>query len=222
MLFFRQPHLKERKNFEATRQLNIHSGKKLSLDCKTRCNSTYLMLNNVLIYRDVFARLKQRESQYNCLPSEEDWKLAKEICDRLELFFEVTELFSGTKYPTANLYFLKICEIRFSIYEWRNCMCDEIRIMASSMITKFEQYWDAIHGIMAVAAILDPRYKMKLIEYYFPIIYGDGAYTKIENIQKICDDLAGQYRLTSELSEEVHRFPTIHHLFKQGRCVWER
>ena len=126
--------------FEVTRQLNIHSGKKLSLDCKTRWNSTYLMLNSALIYKDVFARLKQRESQYNCLPSEEDWKLAKEICDRLELFFEVTGLFLGTKYPTANLYFPKICEIRFSIYEWKNSMCDEIRIMASSMITKFEQY----------------------------------------------------------------------------------
>ncbi|TXG49073.1 hypothetical protein EZV62_024948 [Acer yangbiense] len=159
---------REGKKFEATRQLNIHSGKKLSLDCKTRWNSTYLMLNSALIYKDVFARLKQRESQYNCLPSEKDWKLAKEICDRLELFFEVTEF----------------------------------------MITKFEQYWDVIHGIMAVAAILDPRYKMKLIEYYFPIIYGDGAYTKIEKIQKICDDLVAQYRLTSELSEEVHHFPT--------------
>ncbi|TXG73486.1 hypothetical protein EZV62_002065 [Acer yangbiense] len=69
-------------------------------------------------------------------------------------------------------------------------------------------YWDVIHGIMVVAAILDPRYKMKLIEYYFPIIYGDGAYTKIEKIQKICDDLVGQYRLTSKLSEEGHHFPT--------------
>ena len=43
--------------FEDTRQLNIHSGKKLSLDCKTRWNSTYLMLNSAMIYKDVFARL---------------------------------------------------------------------------------------------------------------------------------------------------------------------
>ncbi|KAK2648511.1 hypothetical protein Ddye_016000 [Dipteronia dyeriana] len=63
---------------------------------------------------------------------------------------------------------------------------------------------------MVVVTILDPRYKMKLIEYYFPIIYGDGAYTKIEKIEKIkkiCDDLVGQCRLTSKLSEEVHHFP---------------
>ncbi|KAK3229766.1 hypothetical protein Dsin_001647 [Dipteronia sinensis] len=171
-------------------------------------NSTYLMLNSALIYKDVFARLKQREPQYNCFPSEKDWEVAKEICDRLKLFFEVTELFLGTKYPTANLYFPKICEIRFSIYEWKNSTCDEIRIMASSMISKFEQYWDVILGIMAIATILDPRQKMKLIEYYFSIIYGDGAYTKIEKNQKICDELVGQYRLTSKLSEEVHHFPT--------------
>ncbi|XP_076922799.1 zinc finger BED domain-containing protein RICESLEEPER 2-like [Bidens hawaiensis] len=59
--------------FEASaRQLGIQSSKKLSLDCKTRWNSTYLMLNVAIIYKDVFMRLKQRESQYNSLPLEKD------------------------------------------------------------------------------------------------------------------------------------------------------
>ena len=32
--------------------------------------------------------------------------------------------------------------------------------MARSMVAKFEKYWSDIPGVMAVAAVLDPRYKM--------------------------------------------------------------
>ena len=43
---------------EAAHQIHIPSNKKLALDVKTRWNSTFLMLQTSLIYRDVFARLK--------------------------------------------------------------------------------------------------------------------------------------------------------------------
>ena len=61
--------------FRATRHLNIKSNKKLSFDCKTRWNFTYLMLHITLIYKINFPRLKQRESQYKYLSFEEDWML---------------------------------------------------------------------------------------------------------------------------------------------------
>ncbi|KAL6327845.1 hypothetical protein AAG906_026519 [Vitis piasezkii] len=47
---------------DAARQLRIPCNKKLSLDCKTRWNSTYLMLSIAVTYKDVFPRLKQREN----------------------------------------------------------------------------------------------------------------------------------------------------------------
>ena len=87
----------------------------LILDCKTRWNSTFLMLSIALEYKDVFHRLSHREPLYKHVPNDLDWNLAKEICDKLELFYEVTVIFSGTKYPTANLYFPNICEIKLSM-----------------------------------------------------------------------------------------------------------
>uniref|UniRef100_A0A2N9EKL9 HAT C-terminal dimerisation domain-containing protein n=1 Tax=Fagus sylvatica TaxID=28930 RepID=A0A2N9EKL9_FAGSY len=42
------------------------------------------------------------------MPSEEDWEIASDICQRLSLFYKVTEVFSGTSYPTANLFFPKL------------------------------------------------------------------------------------------------------------------
>ena len=133
-----------------------------------------------------FFCLKQCEEQYHCLPSEMDWTLAAEICGKLKVFYSATELFSSTKYATSNLLFPKVCEIRMSISQLMNYGYDVIRIMASKMMTKFEKYWKDVGGVMDVAVVLDPRYKMKLIEFYFPKIYGSNFSIEIERICKLC------------------------------------
>ncbi|XP_070662458.1 zinc finger BED domain-containing protein RICESLEEPER 1-like [Malus domestica] len=61
--------------------------------------------------------------------------------------------------------------------------------MARSMIEKFDQYWSVIHGIVVVATVLDPRFKMRLIEYFFPLMYGQYASNEIDKIRKYCYDL---------------------------------
>ena len=63
------------------------------------------MLKTALLYKKVFERSKLRDPKYKCLPSDNDWIRAQKLCDKLEVFYEVTLLFSGTKYPTANLFF---------------------------------------------------------------------------------------------------------------------
>ena len=45
--------------------------------------------------------------------------------------------------------------------------------MTESMLAKFNSYWANVNVVMAVAAILDSRYKMKLLEFYYPNIYSD-------------------------------------------------
>ena len=91
---------------DATRQLRIPCNKKLCLDCRTRWNSTYLMLSMAIAYKDVFPRLKQHEKLYTIVSSEEEWNLAKEVCGRLKLFYNITKLFSGQNYSTANTFFI--------------------------------------------------------------------------------------------------------------------
>ena len=65
--------------------------------------------------------------------------------------------------------------------------------MASSMLKKFEKYRDVVHGMMAIAAILDPRYKMTLVQFYFPIIYGDDSSYEVDRIRKLCCYLVSEY-----------------------------
>ena len=45
--------------------------------------------------------------------------------------------------------------------------------MATNMIEKFNKYWGKIHNLLAVATMLDPRFKMKLVEFYFPKTFGN-------------------------------------------------
>ncbi|KAL8543338.1 hypothetical protein ACS0TY_004034 [Phlomoides rotata] len=135
------------------------------------------------------------------VPTEEDWENAKDICAKLKLFNNMTELFSGTEYPTANLYFPKICEIRLALRRWINSEKPTIVDMATKMLEKFEKYWSQINGIMGVATVLDPRYKLKVLHYYFPLLYSsEDAKKEIERIKEICVDLVNEYSVKFKAS----------------------
>lgn len=69
------------------------------------------MLNDALSYKQVFDHLRRIEKQFICAPSDEDWKLAKEVYSRLKLFCDIAEMVSGAKYATANMCFPKVCGI---------------------------------------------------------------------------------------------------------------
>ena len=51
---------------------------------------------------------------------------------------------------------------------------------------------------MAIAAILDPRYKVRLLEFYYPNIYGDNSDLEIEKIKKLCYDFLDEYEDVNE------------------------
>ena len=155
------------------------------------------MLSTALIYKIIFSHLAKREASYTCLPTEYDWEVAKDICGRLELFYSMTEFFSGRKYPTTNMYFTLVCELKIALNEWSLSSNEMISRMAESMLAKFNSCWAGVNVIMAVAPILDPRYKTKLLEFY-PNIYGDNSDLEIEKIKKLCYDFLDEYEDVNE------------------------
>ncbi|KAL8530375.1 hypothetical protein ACS0TY_007421 [Phlomoides rotata] len=90
-----------------------------------------------------------------------------------------------------------------SLKEWLCCGKSIIERMIMRMLDKFEKYWFQINDIMGMATILDPRYKLRLLHFYFPLIYtnGEDANKKIERIQGICYNLLNEYSLKSKASE---------------------
>lgn len=37
------------------------------------------------------------------------WEFAKEVCEKLKFYYKATQVFSGTKYPTADTCFINMC-----------------------------------------------------------------------------------------------------------------
>ena len=120
------------------RQVGVNCQKELLLDCKTRWNSIYMMLSVALEYREVFNRLRKKDKHYVCLPSEDEWNMASDVCEKLKLFYHVTEKFSSTKYPTLNIFFPLICEMKLSLLSWKVSDNEVIKARASTSLTKVE------------------------------------------------------------------------------------
>ncbi|XP_058103795.1 zinc finger BED domain-containing protein RICESLEEPER 1-like isoform X3 [Magnolia sinica] len=177
--------------------------KKLILDVPTRWKSTYMMLETALEFKDVISLLAECDSNLKAAPSTEEWEKARLTCDCLKLFYDVSRIFSGTKYPTANRCFAEICGIHLQLKEW--CVCENyfIVLMAMKMKERFDKYWSNISLILAIAAILDPRVKMKSIEYYFPKIYGNETELRTKGIRDGLHNLYNEYAvcLTSSIPD---------------------
>ncbi|KAK2642296.1 hypothetical protein Ddye_024059 [Dipteronia dyeriana] len=78
--------------------------------------------------------------------------------------------------------------------------------MASNMIVKFDRYWNDVHGVLAMANLLDPRFKLKLPQYFFPLIYGeDKAEDEVKKVRKLCENIFLEYqaRVCEKSSQEV-------------------
>ena len=152
------------------------------------------MLQTALEYKDLFPRLKIRDPNFSCEPSDYDWMIAATIAEKLEVFYDATKLFSGRKYPTANCYFVQICKLRNALIKWVNDDDVFIKTMAEKMFAKYEKYWSTIHTVLAIAVVLDPRYKFKVIEYYYEQIFGDDSDIEIMNLKRICYELLNEYQ----------------------------
>lgn len=179
---------------DVARGLNVNLDKKLTLDRNNRWYSTLSMLNVAISYKQVFDHLRQIEEQYICAPDDDDWKIAKEFCSKLKLFSDIAELISEAKYVTANMYFPKICGIRMAMRRWPGCEDELIGRMRNEIAELFEKYCVEVHDLMAVATVLDPRYKLELLQFYFPSIFGDEAYNEINRVRQLCYDLIKQYQ----------------------------
>ncbi|XWS20457.1 hypothetical protein CRYUN_Cryun31cG0102600 [Craigia yunnanensis] len=55
--------------------------------------------------------------------------------------------------------------------------------LTKSLKEKFDRYWSDCFLVLAIAVVMDPRFKMKLVEFRFSWIYGKkaGMWIKIVN-----------------------------------------
>lgn len=187
---------------EIAQEVGINSQKKLVLDYPIQWNSTYLMLETALEYRAAFSLLQEHDPAYMSSLTDMEWDWVTSVTGYLKLFVEITNVISGNKCPTANVFFPEICDIHIQLIEWCKSADDFLCSTALKMKAKFEKYWSKCSLALAMAAILDPRFKMKIVEYYYSQIYGINALDRIKEVSDGIKELFNMYSIVPTMVDE--------------------
>jgi hypothetical protein len=178
--YVRGSQMRKQNFLHAVNKMSLDSRNELKQDVPTRWNSTYLMLDTAIHYRSAFSYLEMIDSNYKHCPTTPKWEKATHICCFLAPFYHATCEFSGTKYPTANLYFPVIYDIYITLKEEVESEDEYKKLMAIQMLSEFETYWSEFSVVLALAAVLDPPYKLQLVNFCYLRLYG------VNNSRKYC------------------------------------
>ncbi|KAH7672343.1 Tam3-transposase (Ac family) protein [Dioscorea alata] len=126
----------------------IESQKHLCLDCPTRWNSTYLMLDVAQTYERAFDRFALEDpymiQDIDSIPTTTDWRKARYLNQFLENFYELTLKVSGSKYVTCNTFFQDISGMNAVLTNMMENDNHEVAAMAIGMKEKYDKYWGKI------------------------------------------------------------------------------
>lgn len=161
------------------------------------------MLERAITYREAFRHLADVDAAYKFCPTELEWERAGMISEFLSPFAEMTRLVSGSSYPTANLYFMQVWLIENWLRSNEFCGDEVICGMVATMKLKFDKYWEDYSDILAIAAILDPRLKLKFVEFCFTTLDACGCKMKIDNIKKKLKKLFDVYKKNTKKDVDV-------------------
>ncbi|XP_059650339.1 zinc finger BED domain-containing protein RICESLEEPER 2-like [Cornus florida] len=145
------------------------------------------------------ADVQLSDSNYKFCPSQEEWSRIEKIYKFLTVFYDVKNIFSGSKYPTANLYFPSVFSVQLTLREEMDSKDQFMSKMATQMYSKFVKYWSDYSMILAIAVILDPRYKLGFVIFSYNKLNGDN---NIEStlVHDALFNLFDQYLLNSPMA----------------------
>ncbi|XP_031247125.1 zinc finger BED domain-containing protein RICESLEEPER 1-like [Pistacia vera] len=182
--------------------------RKLILDFKTRWNSTYKMLATALKFQRVFPRYIQRDQHFTSCPLDEDWDKIERVCEILKVSNVATNIISGSEYPTSNRFLAELCKVKVLLDKHAKDENEFVRTMVRKMKGKFDKYWGECNLLISIAAVLDPRCKMRVLDYVFPKIYGNlEAWAHSTTVRDVLYKLYREYVVESQ-SSIVRHMPT--------------
>ena len=129
--------------------------KSFNLDMPIKWGSTYKLLRDTYIYKEIISDLYNNAMGEDIL-TQDLWDVAQAFCSLLAIFDKATTHFSYVYQPTINDVVVKIVEIivELSSYTPSHPLLDCVLSMKSKLL----KYFFDMPKLILISAILDPRY----------------------------------------------------------------
>ncbi|GLU20234.1 hypothetical protein SLE2022_364440 [Rubroshorea leprosula] len=161
------------------------------------------MLERALLYRQAFINFALEDRNYVWSLEPNEWIRVQHICQLFEPFSEITTLFSGPQYPTANLFCKHVWAIELTLQAEMGSHDPCVRAMAKNMKIKFDKYWDCSSLVLAFAIILDPRFKLDYVKYCCVKLDETTHLAKYENVKNCLKSLYNEYSHNEDKNVEA-------------------
>ncbi|XP_027361104.1 zinc finger BED domain-containing protein DAYSLEEPER-like isoform X2 [Abrus precatorius] len=183
----------EDKFLELKQQLQVPSERNLSIDDQIQWNTTYQMLLAASDLKEVFSCLDTSDPDYKGAPSMQDWKLVGTLCTYLKPLYDAASILTTTTHPTVITFFHEVWKLQLDLA--RAVASEDPFISNLNKITheKMDKYWSDCSLVLALAVVMDPRFKMKLVEFSFTKIYGEDAHLYIKTVDDGIHELFHEY-----------------------------
>ncbi|GAA0148026.1 hypothetical protein LIER_07576 [Lithospermum erythrorhizon] len=197
VLYVKTSAVREHKFIELKQQLQVPSMKNLILDDLTKWDTTYHMLMSASELKEVFSCLDTSDPEYTLTLSMEEWKQVETLCVYLCHFYDAVNILTAPVYPTSNIFFDEVWKIHLELMHGTVSEDPLVCYITKPLLEKFERYWRDCGLFLAAAVMMDPRFKMKLVEFSFNRIYGADAETWIKIVEEGVHELFLEYVVQS-------------------------
>ncbi|KAK4765238.1 hypothetical protein SAY86_026328 [Trapa natans] len=160
---------------ELKQHLQVCSAKELAIDDQTKWNTTYNMLVAACELKEVFSCFDASNPGYKISPSMDDWKQIETLCSYLNIFFDAASILAVAPHLTVNVLFPEVSKIQLELMHAASSEDLFISNLVKPLQEKFDKYWKECCLVLAIAVVMDPRYKMKLVEFTFLRTFEDDA-----------------------------------------------
>ncbi|ESR43740.1 hypothetical protein CICLE_v10011114mg [Citrus x clementina] len=178
--------------------LNEHKfGKISAAKVKSMGNKTYgfEQLEIAVGLKEVLCELVNADSNFKSMNlTKEDWQKATVAYEHIKALHDVACSLSESKCKTANAYFPKVCDIYMKLLQWERSEDDRVgKIALEAREIFFNRYWMKYELILVIAAVLDPRFKMDIVQLWYKEIYASAAHTHLEKIKDEFNHVYNEY-----------------------------
>ncbi|KAJ4723478.1 Zinc finger BED domain-containing protein [Melia azedarach] len=152
---------------------------------------------NAVGYKEAFLELERIDSNFKSRSinlTEEQWDEATVMHQHCEALLDSFGSLAESEYTTLNQYFPDFCDACMKLLSLRQkTQCYDLDEQTSTLIEKLSSELEVYNLILVVAAILDPRFKMEIVQLWYKKIYGRDADRYFEKIIHDFTDVYNKY-----------------------------